>query len=143
MKNYFKTNKLIIQNLIILFSCFCIMCFLSACNTDDAETVVLKKGKYFLTNSNTTYIEVLSEDKLIFVNVDFTEDAEFWASRGYNIDFEENMLGQKDYIYDEMAQTVSVPIIKGSPDRQIFFVFKYINGNQLEYENLVYILSEE
>ena len=123
---------------LLLFSASVIACllFLGACSQKTTVTV----GKYYLEGSDSVYIEILPDNKITFVGVDFTKDFERWEANGDDFDYEASVQGIKDYEFDAKEKKISVPVYENEYEI-ICMTFRY-SDNTLT-RNGTYVLKVE
>ena len=122
---------------LLLFSASVIACllFLGACSQKTTVTV----GKYYLEGSDSVYIEILPDNKITFVGVDFTKDFERWEANGDDFDYEASVQGIKDYVFNEKEKALDVPVYSDGVIT-IYMIFSY-GGNTLTRSGKNYILN--
>ena len=121
---------------LLLFSVSVVMCLLvfGACS----KTVV-NLGKYYLEGSDSVYIEILPDNKITFVGVDFTKDFERWEANGDKFDYEASVQGIKDYEFDAKEKALYVPVFDDGV-MTLRMIFSY-SGNTLTRSGKNYILN--
>lgn len=115
----------------ILISCLALLFIFCSCSNQN-EKPVLRQGKYYLEGTEDIYIEIINDEKIDFIGVDFTwVDAEkLWGDSwlweefdNKNFDPVEAMQGERNYIYWEDLE-ITFEIIEGSG----FSLVAYYNG---------------
>ena len=134
----FSRFSMIKKTVIFLFVVCLLLCafMLGAC--DDTAVQV---GKYYLTGSDSVYVEVLSNNKITFVGIDFSEVIEDLNSEHGSKVSESDFEGIKDFTFvkEEMEIRVYITIDSNSG---VYVSFKYSDG-KLTREGQEYILRTE
>ena len=127
-----KKNRILII-LVIVILCTLV---LSACR----DTTV-KIGKYYLKGSDSVYVEILPNNKIRFVGIDFSATIEDLNSTPGPKVSQSDFEGIKDYIFDTDQMLIRV-IISGDGTTGTYISLDYSN-ERLTRRNQEYILKVE
>ncbi len=148
-----KKLLLYLRNAILLCVLLIGLLLVSACGgSGKPNNEGLYFGKYYLNGSEDSYLEILNEDTIIFVNVDFTcidpesywGDTVPWKFNPVDFDVDEEMQGENFYVYIPKRQALSVEVVEG---RSYALAFKYNGINQIKLDlvdfDYIFTLEQE